>query len=107
MGKSRSVWNRITIFSCLTTCGGDMFSRFWEVVTCTVNRSAFDGTVFAFLSDVPRPAKSWTCLTILYERRKKSKYENAMGTRHFSLIARWRWYATQIFTQPEVALFTC
>ena len=32
---------------------------------------------------------------------------STIGNRHFSLIARWRYYATQIFTQPEVALFTC
>ena len=31
----------------------------------------------------------------------------AMGSRYFWLIARWRWYATQIFTVPEVASFTC
>ena len=32
---------------------------------------------------------------------------NAMGSRYFWLIARWRWYATQIFTVPEVPSFTC
>ena len=30
-----------------------------------------------------------------------------MGSRYFWLIARWRWYATQIFTVPEVPSFTC
>ncbi len=32
------------------------------------------------------------------------KQLNWMGSRYFWLIARWRWYATQIFTVPEVSI---